>query len=209
MEALVAIHPTLDSEILDKYHVKVLNYSKDSNSIELDGDTENVQKARHKIEALMSSFCVTEISFEHSSFLLDSAERKIKESGFKVRITKPEEKNKMKPICLTLSSFSPKQLEKAAAILRGPPIYKSLKIPSGSCVDSVTLKKIQSAVRKECQVLIRPIYKQKVCTSLVISGYVRSDVGDAHKKLQDELLNRSRVEATAKPKPTPQQVTLT
>ena len=195
----------MDSELSDRHHIKVLNYSKESTIIELDGDVENVQKARQEIETLVSKFCVTEVSFEHPPLLLDSARKRIKESGFKVSIKTPVVASKSNPICLTVSSFCPKQLERATAILKGRPIYKSLRIPSGFNMDSAKVKRIQTSVSKECQVTIRcKKNKQKICTSLLICSFVRSDVIDAHNKLQEQLFSNSVAEVSAKHKPTRQ-----
>lgn len=202
MEALIAIYPTLDSELSDKYHIKVLNYSKGSTVIEFDGDTADVQKARQEIEALISKFCVAEVSFEQPSFLLDSAQKRIAENNFKVSIKIPAAASRSNPITLTVTSFCPKHLDRATAVLKGRPTYKSLKIPSDFYVDTAKLKRIQTDVRKAFQVSIRPIYKQKTCTSLLICSFVKKDVTDAHNELQEQLFNTSVVEDSVKPEPT-------
>ena len=186
MEALITIYPTLDSELSDRYHIKVLNYSQDSAVIELDGDAGNVQKAHQEIKALISKFGVAEVPFEHSVLLLDSAQKRIKESGLKVSIKKPAIACSSKEMCLTVSSFCPKQLEKATYILKGCPTYKSLKVPGDFNIGSAKLKKILTGISKESQVSIRPINKQK---KLLLSSFVKSDVSAAHKKLQDEFFS--------------------
>ena len=203
MEALIEIYPTLDSELSDKYHIKVLNYSKRSTVIEFDGDTADVQKARQEIEALISNFCVAKVSFEHSSFLLDSAQKRITENDIKVFIKKPTAASRSNPIPLTVVSFCPKHLDRATAILKGRPTYKTLKIPSDIYIDTAKLKRIQTDVRKAFQVSICPKYKQKICTSLSICSFVKKDVTGAHNELQEQLFNTSVVEDSAKPEPTP------
>ena len=203
MEALIEIYPTLNSELSDKYHIKVLNYSKRSTVIEFDGDTADVQKAHKEIEALISNFCIAEVSFEHSSFLLDTAQKRITENDFKVFIKKPTAASRSNPISLTVISFCPKHLDRATAVLKGRPTYKSLKIPSGIYTDTAKLKRIQTDVRKTFQVSIFPKYKQKACSSLVICSFVKKDVTDAHNELQEQLFNTSVVEDSVRPEPTP------
>ena len=203
MEVLIAIYPTLDSDLANRYHIKVLNYSKESTIIEFEGDAKNVKKARQEIEALISKFCVTEVSFEHPPLLLDSMKKRIKENGFKVNIKTPVVASRSNPICLTVSSFCPKQLDRATAILKGHPIYKSFRIPNYLSIDSAELKRIRSGICKECQVLIRPRNKQKTCKSLTICGFIKNDVIDAHSKLQEQLSSDGEAEVSAKPKPTP------
>ena len=201
MEALTVIFPTLDSELCDKYHIKILNYSQHSPEIILDGDTENVQNAHQEIEALISKFCVAEVSFEHPPHLLESARKRLRESELKVYIKTPSVE-RSKPICLNISSFSPKQLEKATAILKGRPTYKSLKLPGDLNIDAMKLKKLEAGVRDECQVSVRRIYKQKIITTLLISGFVKNDVDAAHKKLQEQLFSCCTTESSAKHKAT-------
>ena len=202
MEALIAIYPTLDSELSDKYHIKILNYSKVSTMIEFDGDTVHIQKARQEIETLILKFCVAEVSFKRSTFLLDSAQKRIAENDFKVSIKIPVAASRSNPISLTVTSFCPKHLDRATAILKGHPFYKSFKIPSGFYIDTAKLKRIQIDVRKAFQVSICPIYKQKTCTSLSICSFVKKDVTDAHNELQQQLFITSVVEDSIKPEPT-------
>jgi hypothetical protein len=203
MEALIAIYPTLDSKLSDKYHIKVLNYSKESTMIEFDGDTVDVRKARQEIEVLISKYCVAEVSFEHSPSLLDSAQKRITESEFKVSIKTPSSASRSNPISLTVISFCPKHLERAAAILKGRPFYKSFKIPSDFYIDTAKLKRIQTDIRKAFQVSIHPVCKQKVRTSLLICSFVKKDVTDAYKELQEQLFSDSVVEVSVKHDPTP------
>jgi hypothetical protein len=203
MEALIAIYPTLDSKLSDKYHIKVLNYSKESTMIEFDGDTVDVRKARQEIEVLISKYCVAEVSFEHSPSLLDSAQKRITENEFKVSIKTPAAASRSNPISLTVISFCPKHLDRATAILKGHPIYKSLKIPSDFYTDTARLKRIQANLQKVLQVSIRPIYKQRICTSLLICSFVKKDVTDAHKNLQEQLFSSSVVEVSVEDEPTP------
>ena len=203
MEALIAIYPTLDSELSDKYHIKVLNYSQESTVIKFDGDTVDVQKARQEVEALVLKFCIAEVSFEQPSFLLDSAQKRIAENDFKVSIKILAAASRSNPIPLTVTSFCPKHLDRAIAILKGHPTYKSLKIPSDFYIDTARLKRIQTDVRKAFQVFIRPIYKQKICSSLLICSFVRKDVTDAHNELQEQLFSTSVVEDSVTHEPTP------
>lgn len=202
MEALTNIFPTLDSELCGRYHIKVLNYSQHSSDsvIILDGDAEDVQNAHQEIEALISKFCVAEVCFEHPTHLLKSAQKRIKENELKVYIKTSSVEKGSKAICLTVSSFYPKQLEKATAILKGHPTYKSMKLPGDFNIDAAKLKKLEAGIREECQVSIRRIYKQRICTSLLISGFVKNDVGTAHKKLQEQLFSCCMTESSAKHK---------
>lgn len=203
MEALIVIYPTLDSELSEKFHIKVLNYSKDSTTIVLDGDAEGMQKAQQEIEMMISKFCVAEVSFEHPTLLLDSAQKRIKEDKVKVSIKTPAVASKNNPVSLTVTSFCPKQLDKATTILKGRPTYKSLRFPSNFNIDKAKLKTIQADIRKQCHVSVRPIYKQKTCTSLLICSFVKNDVSDAHGKLQDQLFSDNAAEVSVKHKPTP------
>ena len=204
MEALITIYPTLDSELSDRYHIKVLNYSQDSTVFEFAGNAENVQKACQEIEALIAKFGVAEVPIEHSSILLDSAQKRIKESELEVSLKIPTIASRSKSMCLTVSSFCPKHHEKAVAILKGRPTYKSLKIPGDFNIGSAKLKRIVTSISKECQVSIRPIYKQKTCTSLLLSSFVRDDISTAYKKLQEQLFSECMTDTSVKPKATAQ-----
>ena len=190
MEALVTIYPNLDIELSKRHHVKILNYSQGSTVIVIEGDGKNVRKAHQEIEKLISRFTTTDIQFEHSVLLLESARKRIKEGGFKVSINAPicTGASKREPICLTVSSFLPQQLERVTAILKRNPTYKSLKIPGDVVIDSASLKRIPAVISNEYQVSVRCKYKSGMCTSLLICGFVKNDVTDVCAVLKEILL---------------------
>ena len=188
MEALVTIYPNLDAELSEKFHVKLLSYSSVSTVITIEGDGTSVHKAHQEIETLVSKFCTREVQFDHSPLLLESARKRIQESELKVSVKAINQTaaDKQSPICLKVTSFLPRQLEKATEILTGIPTYKSFRISGDVIVDKSNLKSVLATISKEFQVSIRPIYKNKLCTSLLVCGFVKSDVSAAHTKLNEK-----------------------
>ena len=187
MQALVMIYPHFDSELSDNFHVKILNYSKESTVITIEGDGTNVQKAHQKIDALISKFCIAEVEFGHSLLLLESASKRIKENGLKVSVKAMTAASQRSSVHLKVSSFIPRQLERATGILTGNLTYKSFKIPASVSIGRSALKNVQAAVSKEFQVSVCPKHKGNERTSLLISGFIRSDVIAAYESLQDKL----------------------
>ena len=188
MEALVAIYPNLDAQLSRKFHVKLRNYSQASAVITIEGEGTSIQKAHEEIETLVSKFCTTDVQFEHSVILLESAKKRLQESGLKVSVKPVDETaaHKRSPICLKVSSFLPQQLKTATKILTGNLTYKSFRISSDVTVDKSALKSVQAAVSESYQVSIRPIYKNKLCSSLLVCGFVKNDVHAAHTKLNEK-----------------------
>ena len=190
MEALVTIHPNMDSELSKRHEVKVLQYSKVFTEIIIKGDGTNVQTVHEKIKALLSKFDTLKIQFEHPIQLLNSARKIIKENELEVCIESEEATlvdRKTSSLYLTICSFNPQHLKTCVSLLKRKPTYKSLKIPSDVAIHSQKLKKLQIAVGGEYEVFIRCIYKENVFTSLLICGFVRNDVHAAHTVLLENM----------------------
>ena len=191
MKALTTIFPNLDSQLSEKHNVEILNYSQESTIIEIKGKGKNMQLVHEEIEKLISEFSTTEIQFEHSRLLLESARKRIKECEYMVCIEEPAiaSKRRTETLCVKVISFNPKHLDRSVHILKGKLTYKSLKIPRPSDIPVVSskLKIAQRVVSSEHVVLIRPIYKNHTCTSLLISGFVKNDVVAAHSQLLEKI----------------------